>query len=172
MLFRSRLLKNDFGYIGELGRYGLNQIRRLDLSMFIKCAEAFDQGEDDDDDTSEEYSKRSRCKVLYRYFNGLSLQYGRDAHRCSQLNHLKFIPRDPAPRTGYEGIDLSRYMQGHILSPTKIVIAEYEAICWSQRGRVYPQPNGALRGTYESLGRPNGEEVVRTIYFLVVIDSQ
>jgi hypothetical protein len=52
-------------------------------------------------------------------------------------------------------------MQGQILSPSKIVIADYEAIFWSQRGRVNPQPSSAIRYAYRGLGKPTGEEVVR-----------
>lgn len=157
------LLSNDFQDIAEsLEKYGLNRKRRLSLGMFIECAKAFDQDDDDDDEdeNNENNSRRSRAVVLYRYFNGLSLQYQRDFHRCNELDQLKFIPSDTTGRVGYDGINLTRYMRRHVLSPSKIVLHEYEAICWSQRGRVDPQPNPALCGTYESLGKPTGKEVV------------
>ena len=157
------LLSNDFQDLVEsLEKYGLNRKRRLNLGMFIECAKAFDQEDDDDDEDNEDEndSRRSRSVVLYRYFNGLSLQYQRDFHRCSELDQLKFIPSNTAGRAGYDGINLTRYMRRRVLSPSKIVLHEYEAICWSQRGRVDPQPNPALCGTYESLGKPTGKEVV------------
>ena len=166
-----RLLLNDFQDIAEsLEKYGFNRKRRLNLGMFIECAKAFDQDDDDDDDdgdneheNNEDNSRRSRAAVLYRYFNGLSLQYQRDARRCSELDQLKFIPSNTTGKVGYDGINLKKYMRRHVLSPSKIVLHEFEPICWSQRGRVDPQPNPALCGTYESLGKPTGKEVVRII---------
>ena len=161
------LLSNGFDDIaGKLMKYGLNQECRLDLPMFIECAKAFHQEVAID---GEDNSKRVRSEVLYRHFNGLSMLYRRDAYRCTELNRLRFIPRNPIPRRGYEGINLGTYMQRRILSPSDIVVADYEAICWSQRGQVDPQPNGSLRGTYENLGIPTGKEVVRIIRSLVIV---
>ncbi|KAF8344477.1 hypothetical protein F5887DRAFT_1075526 [Amanita rubescens] len=159
------LLQKGFqDIVHQLEKYGLNLQSRLDLDMFIKCAKAFDQ-----DYRDEDKSKLSRCRVLYQYFNGLSLQYQRDARRCSELDQLRFIPRDPASRIGYDGIDLKSYMQRRVLSPSEITISKYEAICWSQRGRVDPQPNPTLCGTYESLGKPTEREVAKHLKVLAEI---
>lgn len=153
-----RLLSRDFQDIAELlGKYGLKRRRWLDLPMFKECAKAFNEDEDDED------SKRSRCEILYQYFNEMAIELPRDFDRFQELDQLKFIPRDSTIRTGYDGIDLTRYMRGGVLSPSEIVIAGYEAICWSQRGRVDPQPHSELCFTYGGLGKPTGKEVVRII---------
>lgn len=166
-----RLLHNDFQDIAEsLGTYSLNLGSRLDLDMFIECAKAFHQDNDNDesDEDGDDGDKRERSGLLYRKFNNLSLQYGRDTWRCGELDQLRFIPRDTSGRNGYDGINIGRYMRDDILSPGKITLAEYEPICWSQRGRVNPQPNPALCGTYKNLGKPTGKEIVRTIFSLLL----
>ena len=168
-----RLLHNDIQKIAEsLGKYGLNLGHRIDLATFIECAKAFHQdNENNDDDDSDDDDDGGRCErseLLYRRFNSLSLQYGRDAWRCDELDQLKFIPRDTSRREGYDGINVGRYMRDDILSPGKITLAEYEPICWSQRGRVNPQPNPALCGTYGNLGKPTGQEIVRTVSSLLL----
>ena len=239
-----RLLHSGFQDVAEpLGKYDLNLTHRLNLSMFIECANAFDEyddedtgddesedkegddvddedddgdeegsedrpeddddenmflecasaisdggvageGEDendDDEDSDEEGdedsedrpddgNKRRRSEVLYEYFNKLSLNPN-DVDLCRELDQLKFIPRGSANRKGYEGMNIRKYMQRHILSPSKIALADYEAICWSQRGSVEPQPNPTLRGTYRNLGKPTGKEVASTILLFVAIGS-
>jgi len=233
-----RLLHNGFQDIAEpLGKYDLNLTHRLNLTMFIECANAFededdedigddedeedDDGDDDEDDDEDEDedndddenmllewasavgedegvgesedededdddsddegdedsedrpddgNNRRRSQVLYEYFNKLSLNPS-DIDLCRELDTLKFIPRGSAKRKGYEGMNIRKYMQHDILSPSKIALADYEAICWSQRGCVEPQPNPTLRGTYRNLGKPTGKEVASIILSFVAIDS-
>ena len=155
-----RLLAEDFNDLSErLEGYGLKRWRRLDLAMFIECAKVFDQ--------DKEHNRRARSKRLYRSFNALSLSYGRDHRQCSQLDNLRFIPRIDSPRSGYGTIDIINYMVDdlpkEVLSPSQITLPEFEPICWSQRARTDPPPNATLRGTYETLGKPKGTEVVRFI---------
>jgi hypothetical protein len=68
-------------------------------------------------------------------------------------------------------VNIRKYIQRHILSPSKIALADCEAIRWSQRGCVKPQPNPILRGTYRNLGKPTGKEVASTILSFVAIGS-
>ena len=248
-----RLLHNGFQDVAEsLGKYDLNLMHRLNLTMFIECANAFDEDEDDEDisddedeaggdagddkdddnedegdgdgddkndddegsdddeiillerasaagedegvgegededdedededsddegdedseDRSDDGNKRRRSEVLYKYFNKLSLGPS-DVDLCRELDLLKFIPRGSASRQGYEGMNIRKYMQHDILSLSKITLADYEAICWSQRGCVEPQPNPNLRNTYQNLGKPTGKEVVSIILSFVATAS-
>ena len=172
---RERLIPTDFQDVAELlGKYGLNLRARLDLAMFIECAKAFAQDDEEEDegsgDDGDYGDKRRMSEMLYRTFNTLSIDYAIYVLRCSELDQLKFIPRDSATRAGYEGIKISKYMRGDVLSPSKIVLADYEAICWSQRGCVKPQPNPALCGTYRNLGKPTGKEVVSIIFSFVALN--
>jgi hypothetical protein len=163
---RERLIPIGFQDVAELlEKYGLSLRRRLDLSMFIECAKAFTQDDEEanDEDSGDYGDKRRRSEMLYGAFNTLSIDYAIYVLRCGELDHLKFIPRDSATSTGYEGIKIQKYMRGDVLSPSKIVLADYEAICWSQRGCVKPQPNPALCSTYRNLGKPTGKEVVSII---------
>lgn len=169
---RERLIPTDFQDIAELlGKYGLNLRPRLDLAMFIECAKAFAQ---DDEEANDEdigaKDKRRMSEMLYGAFNTLSIDYEVHVLRCGELDKLKFIPRDSATRAGYEGIEIQKYMRGNVLSPSKIVLADYAAICWSQRGCVRPQPNPALCGTYRDLGKPTGKEVVSIILSFDALD--
>ncbi|KAK2459819.1 hypothetical protein APHAL10511_008140 [Amanita phalloides] len=171
----TRLLSESYQDLAEsLECHGLNRRRRLDLAMFIECAKAFspEENDSDDEDDDEEPNKHDQSKILYRYFNSLSLKHQRDSNRCQELNSLKFIPRDASNRPGYDGIKLDKYMRPKILSPSKIALPEYEAICWSQRGRPDPEPNPTLCGTYQNLGKPTGTEVVKHLKALVSIGKK
>ncbi|KAF8621710.1 hypothetical protein AX15_007571 [Amanita polypyramis BW_CC] len=162
-----RLLSSDFQDLdGALAKHGLNQKCQLDLQMFIECAKAFD--------ADRERSKSVRSETLYTHFNNLPLVHWRDADRCHQLDKLKFIPRANSPREGYDGIDTGEYMAelSSILSPSEIVLPEYEPICWSQRGRPNSPPNPTLCGTYKSLGQPSGREVVEHLKVLAEIGQR
>jgi len=129
------------------------------------------EGDEDREDGPDDRNKRRRCKVLYDYFNKVSLSAS-DVNLCRKLDQLKFIPRGSVNRKCYEGMNIKKYMQyDHLLSPNKISLANYEAICWSQRGHVAPQPNPTLCGTYQNLGKPTGEEVASIIPSFVAISS-
>lgn len=173
---RERLIPTDFQDVAEqLGKYGLNLRHRLDLAMFIECAKGFaqDDEEEDDEDRGDDRDygdKRRMSEMLYTTFNTLTIDYATHVLRCRELDRLKFIPRDSATRKGYEGIKIKKYMRGDVLSPSKIVLAEYEAICWSQRGCVKLQPNPALCSTYRNLGKPTGKEVVSIILSFVALN--
>ncbi|KAF8340990.1 hypothetical protein F5887DRAFT_426970 [Amanita rubescens] len=168
------LLHNGFQDLAEsLGKYSLNLGCRLDLAMFMKCANAFDAGNDDKDDKDSEDRPddwdKGRSKVLYDHFNNLPLSPG-DVDWCRKLDQLKFIPRGSPNRRGYEGMDIRKYMQySHILSLSKITLADYEAICWSQRGHVASQPNSTLCGIY---GKPSGKEVVKHLRVLAELGKK
>jgi hypothetical protein len=172
-----RLIPTDFQDLAEsLGEYGLNLSCRLDLAMFIECAKAFAEDDEEDSDGDKEINcelsdRRRRSEILYKHFNALSLQYLTDVVLCNELDQLKFIPRDSSTRTGYEWINIKKFTRGDILSPGKIVLANYEAICWSQRGRVEHQPNPALCGTYRNLGKPTGKEVASIHVFFIDFNS-
>ncbi|KIL57824.1 hypothetical protein M378DRAFT_87354, partial [Amanita muscaria Koide BX008] len=150
------LLSQDFQDLAQdLERYGLKRQRRLDLSMFIECAKAFDNERDI-------YAKRARAAVLYQSFNSLQLS-SLDSQRCSELDLLKFIPRVDSQRPDYDNINTIDYMVDiphGLLAPSQITIPEFEAVCWSQKGQTNQPPNATLCDTYQSLGRPNGEDVV------------
>ncbi len=167
-----RLLHNNFQDIAEsLGKYGLNRGCQLDLSMFIEWTNVFVEDEDNGDGVDDGNIRRRSSEVLYAYFNRLPLSPS-DIDRCRKLDRLKFIPRGSANRKGYEKMNIKKYMRHDILSPGKIALAEYEAICWSQRGCVTHQPNSTLRGTYQNLGKPTGKEVVSIVPLLVATRSQ
>ncbi len=169
-----RLLHNGFQDVAEsLGKYNLNLGCRLDLAMFMECANAFGAGGDDKDreDRPDDGDKRRRSKVLYEYFNNLRLNPS-DVDRCGELNQLKFIPGGSADRRGYEGMNIRKYMQyDGVLSPSKVSLADYEAVCWSQRGHVAPQPNLTLCSIYRNLGKPSGKEVASITSPLVAVSS-
>lgn len=129
-----------------------------------------DEGDEEREDGPDDTDKRRRCRILYIYFNKIPLNPS-DADQCRKLDQLKFIPGGSADRKGYEGMDIRKWQYDHILSPNKIVLADYEAVCWSQRGRVAPQPTPALCGTYPNLGKPTGEEVVSIIPSFVFVRS-
>ncbi|KAM6499278.1 hypothetical protein JOM56_004786 [Amanita muscaria] len=158
------LLSQDFQELAQdLEKYGLKRQCRLDLSMFIDCAAAFDSDLDRD--------KRSRGEVLYRYFNSLRLSPN-DTWRCRELNNLKFIPRIDRQRLGYDDVDTVEYMADLprvLLAPTQITIPGFEAICWSQKGKTDPSPNATLCGTYQSLGQPDGSAVLAHLIVLAEI---
>lgn len=165
------LLHNNFQDIAEsLGKYDLNRGYRLNIFMFIEWANAFVEDEDNGD-RLDDRDKRRRSEVLYTYFNKLPLSPS-DIDRCRKLDRLRFIPRGSANRKGYEKMNIKKYMRHDILSPSKIALADYEAICWSQRGCVTHQPNSTLRGTYQNLGKPTGKEVASTFPLLVATMSQ
>ncbi|KAM6499293.1 hypothetical protein JOM56_004801 [Amanita muscaria] len=146
------LLSQDFQHFAEdLEKYGLKRQCRLDLSMFIECAAAFDSERD--------RNKRARGKVLYEYFNSLRFS-PKDTRKCHELDNFKFIPRIDMQRPGY-GDDL--------LAPAQITIPDFEAICWSQKGQTNPSPNTTLCGTYQSLGKPNGSDVLAHLLVLAEI---
>ena len=171
-----RLLHTNFQDVAELlGRYDLNLGCRLDFAMFMECTNAFDAGngnnDDEDNEDRPDEDKRRRSKVLYDYFNNIPLNPS-DANRCGKLDRLRFIPGGSANKSGYEGMDIRKYMQyDHILSPSRLALADYEAVCWSQRGHVAPQPNPTLRGIYQNLGKPNGKEVASIIPPFVAVSS-
>ncbi|KAF8330999.1 hypothetical protein F5887DRAFT_922915 [Amanita rubescens] len=110
-------------------------------------------------------------EVLYTYFNKLPLSPS-DIDRCRKLDRLKFIPRGSANRKGYEKMNIKKYMRHDILSPGKISLSDYEAICWSQRGCVTHEPNSTLRGTYQNLGKPTGKEVVKHLRVLTELGKK
>ncbi|KAF8638386.1 hypothetical protein AX17_002247 [Amanita inopinata Kibby_2008] len=149
-----------------LEKYGLNLKRQLDLSMFIVCAKAF-HGD------TRRVGRRNRSLILYTAFNELSLSYWSDKGLCAQLDGLKFIPRSDIRRPGYHDIDIGPYtIQEDILSPNQIVLPEYEAICWSQRGKTDPPPNSTLCGTYTDLGKPTARDVVEHLKVLAEIGRE
>ncbi|KIL64220.1 hypothetical protein M378DRAFT_163460 [Amanita muscaria Koide BX008] len=159
------LLSQDFQDLAQdLERYGLKRQRRLDLSLFIECAKAFDSEEDNDD-------KQARAVVLYQSFNSLQLS-SLDSRRCSELDLLKFMPRVDSQRPDYDNINTIDYMADiphGLLAPSQITIPEFEAICWSQKGQTNPPPNATLCGTYQTLGRPDGADVLAHLAVLVAI---
>src|SRR6266550_5903203 len=90
--------------------------------------------DEDSEDKVDGQDRRRRSEVMYRYFNNLSL-CREDVGRCPGLDELKFIPRDLAMRTGYEGMNIRKYVQSNILSPSKNALTRYEPICWSHARR-------------------------------------
>ncbi|KAM6499224.1 hypothetical protein JOM56_004732 [Amanita muscaria] len=161
------LLSQNFQHFAEdLEKYGLKLQSCLDLPMFIECAAAFDS------DTDSNRNKEPRGVVLYRYFNSLRLS-PEDTQRCRELDDFKFIPRIDRQRPGYGDVDTIGYMDEDLprvlLAPAQITIPDFEAICWSQKGRTNPSPNKTLCGTYQSLGKPNGSDVLAHLLVLAEI---
>ncbi|KAM6499265.1 hypothetical protein JOM56_004773 [Amanita muscaria] len=159
------LLSQDFQHFAEdLEKYGLKRQHRMGLSMFIECAAAFDSDRD--------RNKRARGEVLYGYFNSLRLS-PQDTPRCCELDNFRFIPRIDKQRPGYGEVDTIGYMADDLprvlLAPAQITIPAFEAICWSQKGKTNPSPNTTLCGTYQSLGKPNGSDVLAHLLVLAEI---
>jgi len=147
---------------------GLHTETQLDFDLFLTCVNAFESsqlGININEDVA-------RANVLFESF-GFSLPMQvlpNEASRWRELDELRFIPRNMDDRRRLSGQHSS---QGFLLpmnitslevivSPSDLVVEEFEAIAWTQRATFASQPNHRVLLAYPDLGRPTIREVVST----------
>lgn len=158
----------------RLDQFGLIQKRDLSLAMFRTCVEAF-QGSNEDD-------PRTRAAVIYIVFSEELPLHANASNKKSELqwkmlDHLRFIPRNmfaqPIP-----GVDATPFIDPEveslpdIVSPSKLIRAEFIPIAWSQRAIYSTEPHQRLIMAYPGLSTPTAEEVVNHLAVLATSVAQ
>ena len=155
-----------------LNRYGLQGTNGLDMAMFTACAEATHHiGEDED--------RVRRAEIVFRVYRvDLPMRAGDEAPSSwSNLDHLRFIPRDMGSVRRLEHhedrrmeLDIPQHLQDlpDVVSPNELVRKEFEAIAWTQRASFSVQPGQRILMVNPGLGLPYITEVVRCSHILKV----
>jgi sacsin len=146
----------------RLGPFGLIQKRNLTISIFRTCVQAFQNATGND--------LRDRAAIIFIvYAEELPLHAKSKESEWKTLDHLKFIPRNVFPNP-LPGVDATNYIDAEvqslpdIVSPNKLVRAEFMSIAWSQRALYSVEPANRVLLTYPGLSVPTAKEVVSRLY--------
>ena len=153
----------------HLGSFGLIQKRKLSIGMFRNCVEAFQNVTEDD--------LRDRAGIIYITFSeDLPLHASNDSElQWKTLDHLRFIPRNMSPQP-LPGIDATQHIDDRVkalpdvVSPNKLVRAEFMPIAWTQRALYGTEPLQRLIMVHPGLSVPTAEEVVSKSCLFLSVD--
>jgi hypothetical protein len=139
----------------RLRNYGLKY--EVTFDVFLECARAIDQVHNNDD-TSDAAERAYNC-----YNSHLPSRIMTNTSQWRMLDSLRFIPRLTGRRPRLEELyEVTMYCKElpAIAAPRDLILEEFEAVAWTQRGIFREQPRADLIAVNPGLGRPRAEEVV------------
>ncbi|KAF5313831.1 hypothetical protein D9619_013016 [Psilocybe cf. subviscida] len=153
-----------------LARHGLNTESDMNMSIFRICAEALNNGQEND--------LVARAETLFdAYSFHLPVRVAYDESEIwSELDGIPFIPRSMETSRRRPGEDFDA--QGEldipeeitslpeVVSPMELVREEFEPIAWSQRATFRKQPDLRVLNAHASLGKPTTLQVVLHLLYL------
>ncbi|KAJ6602456.1 hypothetical protein DFH09DRAFT_968836 [Mycena vulgaris] len=144
---------------------GLKSHTNLDVETFKACAKAIQ------DDTSHPNIK-DRARIVFRaYGEDIPMRIdSTQTHIWRQLDKLRFIPRQPLRRRTMGMEESSVYVKHlpDIVSPEQVLLADNEAIAWTQRAVVLYSPAERVLLANPSFGQPTPREVVEHLRVLAL----
>jgi sacsin len=141
----------------EFGRHlPLKRDDGVRINLFKQCAKALQDANDP--------NKIDRGRIVYQKYHTFLPLHIISEDKWQQLDDIRFIPRDRATTRPYLGheIELPQHIRDlpPLISPSKVVIAKYYPVAWTQRARLEVEPEPRLAMVYPDFGRPSGEQVV------------
>ncbi|CAK5278239.1 unnamed protein product [Mycena citricolor] len=145
---------------------GLKSHSNLDFDMFSVCARAI-QAEMDKPQII------ARARVVFRaYGEDMSLRMERGGWKT--FDEFRFIPRETLRRRTMGIENSSRYVKPipRLMTPSESLLADHEAVCWTQRGVLLESPHERLLVANPTFGQPTAREVVEHLRVLALQVAQ
>ncbi|KAG6860981.1 hypothetical protein C0995_005217 [Termitomyces sp. Mi166 len=148
--------------------FGMKREANLDIHMFTACARALHTASL----VSNVDPERARI-VFEAYCEALPLRISSpQRYLWSTLNDIRFIPRDPSRRKSSvpAGLNPDAYARSlpAVVSPSELMLPEFEPIVWTQRAHFLHQPGERIHIANPSLGHPSFSDVVEHLRTLAL----
>jgi hypothetical protein len=132
----------------RLGAIGMHVV--VDFAAFVVCAKVVHASTDADRILS--------ATAAYDWYRG---ELARGAQvPLRELDDIAFVPRTLERRKDAPQFNSYATALETVLPPSQMVLANFEAVAWSQRGRFLAQPAPRLLVDHKDLGVPSVDEVV------------
>ncbi|KAF7297128.1 BTB domain-containing protein [Mycena indigotica] len=144
---------------------GLRSHTNLDIDTFKECARSIQAA-------TEQPNITSRARVVFRaYAEDMPLRITTFQSKVwKEIDRIQFAPREPLRSKTMALDDTSPYVKPlpTIVAPDQVLLADNEAIAWTQRAILLVSPDERLLRANPSFGQPTPREVVEHLRVLAL----